>query len=324
MAGMLVDKLKAEGAERVKAIVKRIAKESPQLAELPQEELERLAGRIVAEDLKDELKKKAHIEKVDVVMERETFLDRLRSPQTQRAYKTALDRLEEWCASKDINVLEMTPALADDFINDMRRQGASSATVCLRVAGASAFIAWMERRHDDIRNPFRGTHERPASKPVRQLDVPTAEEIATMITESDGELRAEIIVLSRLGLRVGALPGLRINGVRWSTTSKGKQIAGELPADVKKAIARAGLSARTPFEGVTVWHLSDTFRYLIKRLHGEGKLKALYSVHDLRHAFAKRLYLESRDIYRVSRALYHATVDVTAKYLRSLGLEELK
>jgi integrase len=62
----------------------------------------------------------------------------------------------------------------------------------------------------------------------------------------------------------------------------------------------------------------------VRRLHGEGKIKALYSVHDLRHAFAKALYLKTRDIYKVSRALYHATVDVTARYLRSLGLADLK
>ena len=93
---------------------------------------------------------------------------------------------------------------------------------------------------------------------------------------------------------------------------------------MKKALARAELPARAPFEGVTVWHLADTFRYRVRRLHGEGKLKARYSVHDLRHAFARRLYLESKDIYRVSRALHHASVDLTARYLRSLGLSELQ
>ncbi len=44
-------------------------------------------------------------------------------------------------------------------------------------------------------------------------------------------------------------------------------------------------------------------------------------MHDLRHAFAVKLYGESRDIYRVSKALHHASVAVTESYLRSIGIE---
>lgn len=327
MTAELVDRVKAEAAERVKAVAKRIAKESPKLADLSAEDLERLARVVVAGDLRDELKRAAQLEKIDLAGERETFLKRASrtgSKQTQRAYRTALERLEAWCSSKAITALELTPALADDFIADLKAQGASSATVRLRVAGCSAFMTWLERRHDEIKNPFRGTRERPASKSIRKLEVPSAEEISILVAEAEGELKAAIIVMSRIGLRVGALPGMRINGSTWSTTSKAKDINGDLPTEVKKAIARAGLSARAPFEDATVWHIADTFRYLIRRLHGEGKLKARYSVHDLRHAFATRLYLETRDIYRVSRALHHATVDVTARYLRSLGFKDLK
>ncbi len=49
-------------------------------------------------------------------------------------------------------------------------------------------------------------------------------------------------------------------------------------------------------------------------------LRARYSVHDLRHAFAVKLYQEGRDIYAVSKALGHAGVAVTERYLRSLNL----
>jgi site-specific recombinase XerD len=58
--------------------------------------------------------------------------------------------------------------------------------------------------------------------------------------------------------------------------------------------------------------------------HGthRGKVRARYSVHDLRHAFAVWLYTETRDIYAVEKALGHANVSVTETYLRSLGLLE--
>jgi len=49
---------------------------------------------------------------------------------------------------------------------------------------------------------------------------------------------------------------------------------------------------------------------------------ALGRRHDLRHAFAVRLYGRSRDVYAVKTALFHANVAVTETYLRSLGLSE--
>ncbi len=65
----------------------------------------------------------------------------------------------------------------------------------------------------------------------------------------------------------------------------------------------------------------DGFRYLTKKLHWEGQIAARHSCHDLRHAFAVRIYGETHDVYLVEKALGHANVGVTETYLRSLGLE---
>ena len=158
---------------------------------------------------------------------------------------------------------------------------------------------------------------------MRPLKVPSPEEIQTLKAESSGELQAAIVIMADLGLRVGALPAMRINGSTFISTSKGKEIAGELPRELKREIAQAGLSARAPFEGVTAGHIADTFRWLVGGLYDAGRIRERYSVHDLRHSFATRLYLETRDVYRVSRALHHSGVDITTRYLRSLGLQEL-
>jgi site-specific recombinase XerD len=58
----------------------------------------------------------------------------------------------------------------------------------------------------------------------------------------------------------------------------------------------------------------------LSQVNARGKLKAKYSVHDLRHAFAVTLYGQTHDIYQVKQALGHASVSVTEGYLRSLGL----
>ena len=127
--------------------------------------------------------------------------------------------------------------------------------------------------------------------------------------------------MSSTGLRVGALPSLTINGARFRCTTKGKEQAGAIPNHARKEIEKAGLSLRAPFEAKDERAIGDAFRYLTKKLHEAGKLEAAYSVHDLRHAFAVKLYIETKDIYQVSKALGHASVSVTERYLRSLSLE---
>lgn len=53
-----------------------------------------------------------------------------------------------------------------------------------------------------------------------------------------------------------------------------------------------------------------------------GKLRAKYSVHDLRHFFAVSLYEQTKDIYRLKEVLGHDTIGVTEAYVRSLGLDK--
>jgi integrase len=60
----------------------------------------------------------------------------------------------------------------------------------------------------------------------------------------------------------------------------------------------------------------------VEKLYGQGRLRERYSVHDLRHAFAVRLYQATGDVYRVEKALGHSSVAVTEGYLRSLGLND--
>lgn len=221
MAGMLINRVEAEGAQKVKAVAKRIAKEAPELSDLSADDLERLAKVVVAEGLKDDLKHAAQLEKIDLDEERARFMARLKSKQTQRAYGTALDKLTTWCDSKGITILELTPSTADDWTNSMRD---SPSMVRLRVAGASAFMAWIERHHDEVKNPFRGTRERPPSKATRKLEVPSAEEIEVMIAEADGELRAAVVVMSRLGLRLARFLNCGSTGRPGHPPAKGKRL----------------------------------------------------------------------------------------------------
>jgi len=66
--------------------------------------------------------------------------------------------------------------------------------------------------------------------------------------------------------------------------------------------------------------IAQAFKYIVRKAYGE----TLYSVHNLRHAFAVRTYRATHDIYSVKQALGHANVSVTETYLRSLGLVEMR
>ena len=85
-------------------------------------------------------------------------------------------------------------------------------------------------------------------------------------------------------------------------------------------LRRLKLPLREPFAGWNAGRIADRFRYTTMKLAAAGTMAAAYSVHDLRHLFATRLYLETRDIYLVSKALKHASVAVTQVYLRKLAL----
>jgi site-specific recombinase XerD len=324
MTGQLVDRIRDQGLIRVKKVAKKIATESPKLADLPEEDLEKLARVVVAEGLKDELRRAADLEKVDYLGEREKFVarsSRTGSQRTKQLYSDALDKLDAWCKKGGISTLELTPALADDWIESLKAEGKAASSIRLMVAAGSSFWTWLERRHTELRNPFRGTRARPLNKPKRKLEIPTEAEIRILENAAEEWLRAAIVLMSQVGLRAGALPSLSVSGDRYTCTTKGKEQRGKMPQEAREAIQKAGLSLRSPFQDKAVHQIEDSFRYLTKKLHGARQIAARYSCHDLRHFFAIEIYGSTHDVYQVEKALGHANVAVTETYLRSLGLE---
>lgn len=307
----------------VRDVARTIAKEAPRLSDLGEAELEKLARVVVAESLRDELKAAVQLEKIDYPSERARFLaraSRTGSTHTTKAYRTALQRLEAWSSRQGVPVLELTPAQADDWIESEKGQGRAPSSVRLSVSGVSAFWTWLERRDAELRNPFRGTRSRPVNKPRRKLAVPTPQEIELLQAFAAPPLRAAIVAMARMGLRVGGLPGLSIYGERWTTTTKGQEQSGQVPDDVRKELERAGLPLRSPFAQLTASQIADRFRLLVGRLLKAGQVQERYSVHDLRHAFAVGLYQACHDVYQVKTALGHSSVSATERYLRSLGM----
>ena len=321
MTAELIERAEAEGEARVKVLAKRIA-EVPELAALDAATQERIAKLVTIDELKGKMKAAADLERIDYPAERARFVQRASktgSERTRALYDKALGRLEAWCAVQGLSPLELTPARADDWIESEKAEGRAAATVRLDVSGCSAFWTWLERRHAELRNPFRGTRARPAKKAARILAVPSDVEIRELEAAAAPWLRAAVVFMGQGGLRVGGLHGLSVNGSRWVTVTKGKEQSGKVPEEARAAIVAAGLPLRSPFGDYATAKISKAFEYQARKLLAEGRTRARYSVHDLRHAFAVRHYRAGKDIYATSKALGHAGVSVTETYLRSLG-----
>lgn len=263
---------------------------------------------------------------IDYDTERKTFIERSsksKSAQTQRAYNNALLKLEKYATDKNIDILTMTPLEADDFINDLK-QVYSSATVRLTVATASTFYTFLQRRHNTIGNPFRGTKERPRKEPSqnREYCFPCTDEAQKIIDNTDDmELKVILIFALKLGLRAGAFQTLTITGNRFYCKTKGKDFRGELPAECIKALATIPNGKnKQPFKDWTAKQVENATYYLIKKLHAMGTVAHRYSIHDFRHTFAVNFYNDTKDIHATQKALNHSSILTTELYLKQLNV----
>jgi site-specific recombinase XerD len=304
----------------VEKMALNIARNSPKLNDLTDEQLEQIARIVITQNLTNELNIKSKIINIDYKMEKDIFLlqvSRTGSEYTQISYYKSLRKLEKYTKKNDINILQMTPGQADDFIYNLT---GSPNSKNLTIAGVSSFYTYLERRYSVIKNPIRGTKARPVKKSVREIEIPSEIELFTILNSLPEMERAAVYIMSYRGLRVGALKKLKVWGNKYQSYSKGKMIYGEFPIEVITNIKSSELNNRTPFETLTTNAMKlRIYRHTLK-LYNEGKIQAAYSAHDFRHYFAVSEYQKDKDIYKLSKLLDHTNISITETYLRSLKI----
>jgi len=318
---VVANRLIKRGDNAVENMALQIANQSPKLSDLTQEQLEQIAKIVMTQNLTNELSDKAKIANIDYRAEKTMFLmmaSKTGSEHTQSAYLKALMRLERFTKKHGINILQLTPGQADDFIHALTGSPNSKSII---IAGVSSFYSYLERRYSVIKNPIRGTKARPAKKAVKEIEVPSEIELATILNTLPEFERMAVYIMAYRGLRVGALKDLKIWGNRYQSNSKGKAIYGELPIEVITNIKSSDLNNRAPFENLTTNALKLRIYRHTSKLHREGKTNAAYSAHDFRHYFAICEYQKDRDIYKLSKLLDHTCISITEGYLRSLKLD---
>ena len=152
----------------------------PELADLTPAQVDKIAQGVVVDELKAEMRRAIVAERVDWQAEREAFLSDAKSTHTREAYARALDHLGNWLELHNLPAANLTPRLADDFIRDLRAMsGRDADSTRLVVSACTSFFTFLERRFDEIRNPFRGSRARPASTWTEAV-IPTAAELEVL------------------------------------------------------------------------------------------------------------------------------------------------
>jgi site-specific recombinase XerC len=207
MMTKLVKKSRPENGN-VDLMIRKIANESPELKDLNLEQLEQIAKIVITQRLTDEMDTKAKVANINFNVERDIFImstSQTGSRHTKWSYRNAIDLLEKHCKKNDMNIFLMTYAQADDFMNSLE---GSPNTKRLTIAALSSFYSFLERRYSCIKNPIRGTKARPASKTVKELEIPDEVEVMTILNSIPEIERMAVYIMAYRGLRVGALNGL--------------------------------------------------------------------------------------------------------------------
>ena len=273
----------------------------------------------------DYMKEEQLIKQIDYETEKENFFkqcSKTKSNHTKRQYKNGLNKLEEYCRINNKNILFIKAREADDFITEVNSSELSNLSIRALVSSCSSFFSFLERRYPFIKNPFRGTKTRPPVKNKKRLEVPTKKEIELIIKDiSDPLIKMAVIFIMECGVRVGALPKLEIKNNKYYSYSKGKEISWKVTDKVIKELKKNNLTFNAPFKNKSSEVIRNIFYRSSKRLYVQGKIKASYSIHDIRHYFAVKLYKQTKDIELIRQALNHSSIAITGLYLRSLEVE---
>ena len=293
---------------------------------ISQEQAELLYKQANYLNILDYMKEEQLIKQIDYETEKENFFkqcSKTKSNHTKRQYKNGLNKLEEYCRMNNKNILFIKAREADDFITEVNSSELSNLSVRALVSSCSSFFSFLERRYPFMKNPFfRGTKTRPPVKNKKRLEVPTKKEIELIIKDiSDPLIKVAVIFIMECGVRVGALPKLEIRNNKYYSYSKGKEISWKVTDKVIKLLKQNNLSFNCPFKNKSSEVIRNIFYRSSKRLYNQGKIKAAYSIHDIRHYFAVTLYKQTKDIELIRQALNHSSIAITGIYLKSLEVE---
>lgn len=309
--------------------------------------LKSLLQEIVIDDLKQALVTRKNALSYDYKNMKESFLSGLDSVHTRRAYAAALEGLEAFVfpdferasfsdpeTELSRKMFSLSAKTADSFIKNLSGRF-SSSSVLTKAGGVSSFYSYVERiTEGKIINSFRGSRVRPrlqyenknkfySFRNVTQATIEETEKDFQKIIDSvkaeNKSFKAIIYIMLFRGLRAGSFERLQIDKNFFKTISKGKIYSGEFSPELSEKLSRLGVKKES-FSSWTAERIENLFKYYSKKLYEKNLISFPYSCHDARHVYAIKNYLETKDIYKVSKLLNHNSVNITERYLKGLNI----
>ena len=200
-----------------------------------------------------------------------------------------------------------------------------------------AFINWYWDEYDiDIRNPMKKVKYKKVDTPPKEGI--TQEEIDALLKAAKRSIFPErdtamLMILCDTGIRKSSLSNLKMKDVNVKNSElmvfekdqlyHTKAFGSATCKAIRKYLAcLEDVKPEDPFwlcmDGSRL--SDDGLKEILRRLSADAGIK-LHLFHDFRRYYALELYRSTHDVYLVSRALDHKSIDVTKRYLR---IDELK
>jgi integrase/recombinase XerD len=249
-------------------------------------------------------------------------------PTTRSNYLMHMRVLREHFGDRYID--EIRKAHIAAFIAEQRRRALKPCTVRRYLATLSSLFSFAERSGWTAQNPLARFDRRSLPEAAPRTRFLSRDEFRRLLACADDHLKPILEVAVETGMRAGELLTLTWSKVDLDrrevrledTKSKRPRV---VPL-TDRAVA-ALVASRYVHEGPYVFTNPNTgHRYttLKKAFHGACRRAGItdFRFHDLRHTFASWAVQNGMDLYRLSRILGHATLQMSTRYAH-LGTDQL-
>jgi len=240
-----------------------------------------------------------------------------KKPSTIKRNRQFIKHLEPYVAGRLLK--DITLAIAEDYKNDRKRQGASNATINRERSFLKAVLNKAVKWDVIEKNPLEHMESLPESHLFSRYL--TVNETLALIDASEGHLRPLIVTSIYTGLRWGNVRKLRWTELDFENSiinlehSKNDEKLYPLPERVKSEIMKLSRNGSpyvfiNPDTGNPWQDLRKAFR----RAKEKAGINRPFRVHDLRHSFASNLVMDGYDLKTVQELLGHRNISTTLRY----------
>lgn len=266
------------------------------------------------------------------------FLARYREP-TRGNYLADLKGYAGWCESAHVGMLTLTVLDLQLYLEWLRQCGLAESTIARRYGTVAGLLKYAYRQEIIAKNPADFIDPPSVNHAAQRRTRLTPLELADIIRQAKRHRRpvatrnrnlAMILLMAEMGLRVGEVCGLNIEGLTEvegrpaiKFVGKRQKIATmELPFDVLQAV-RATVADRTSgpvFVRCYGPHVGDRVgradvAHVCEALARRANIERHITPHAFRRGFAKTAHMQGRQQHEIQEALRHADPKTTSLYI---------